>query len=61
MTVREMLAKGEFNHMSQETQPDGSLLITLTKRGDPHIYRMYVLHLYQPNERVLREETSGGD
>jgi len=61
MTVRERLAKGEFNHMNQQLQPDGSLLVTLTKRGDPHIYRITVLHLYQPDERVLREETSGGD
>ena len=61
MTVREMLARGEFNYMSQEYQPDGSLLVTLTKRGDPHIYKLWVRDLYQPNEQVLREETSGGD
>jgi len=61
MTVRERLANGTFNYMSQEAQPDGSLLVTLTKRGDNHVYRMFVLHLYQPNEQVLREETSGGD
>jgi len=61
MTVRERLTRGEFNNMNQEVQPDGSVLVTLTKRGDPHIYRMFVLHLYQPDERVLREETSGGD
>jgi len=60
MTVRERLTRGEFNHMSQELQPDGSLLVTLTKRGDNHVYRMFVLHLYQPNERVLREEIQGG-
>jgi len=34
--------------------------VTLTKRGDNHVYRMFVLHLYQPNERVLREEIQGG-
>jgi len=60
MTVRERLSRGEFNHMSQALQPGGSLLVTLTKRGDPHIYRMVVLHLYQPDERVLREEIQGG-
>ena len=60
MTVRERLRLGEFNYMNQEHQADGSVLITLTKRGDPHVYRMYVLHLYQPNERVLREEIQGG-
>jgi hypothetical protein len=56
MRVREMLARGEFNYMSQEAQLDGSVLVTLTKRGDPHVYRMWVRDLYQPTERVLREE-----
>ena len=60
MTLRERLARGEFNYMSQAVQPDGSVLVTLTKRGDPHVYRMTVLHLYQPDERVLREEIQGG-
>ena len=61
MTVRERLVRGDFNHMSQAVQPDGSRLVMLTKRGDPHVYRMYVLNLYQPNEQVLREEILGGD
>jgi len=57
MSVREMLARGEFNSMSQARQPDGSVLITLIKRGDPHRYTMLVRDLYGPNEIVLREET----
>jgi hypothetical protein len=61
MRVRERLALGEFNYMEQSEQPDGSLLVTLTKRGDPHVYRMYVLNYLQPDEQVLREEISGGD
>lgn len=56
MTVREMLAKGDFNTMSQELQPDGSLLVTLTKRGDRHVYRMWVRDLYKPSEKVIKEE-----
>ncbi len=59
MTVREWLARGEFNHMSQAVQSDGSLLVTLTKRGDPHIYRLWVVDLYKPTERVIREEVTG--
>jgi len=55
MTVRERLANGDFNHMSQAAQPDGSLLVTLTKRGDPHVYRMTVKNLYQADEHVLNE------
>ena len=60
MTVRERLAMGEFNAMSQAVQPDGSLLVTMTKRGDPHAYRMWVTGLYKPTERVIREEVTGG-
>ena len=56
MTGREKLAKGDFNYMSQEHQPDGSVLVTLTKRGDNHVYRMWVRDLYLPTEVVLKEE-----
>lgn len=55
MTVRERLAKGEFNHMSQLRQPDGSVLVTLTKRGDPHVYKMLVKNLYRSDEEVIKE------
>jgi hypothetical protein len=56
MTVRERLAKGDFNHMSGVGQPDGSVLVTLTKRGDPKVYKVKVKNLYQPNEEVLEEK-----
>ena len=56
MTVRERLARGEFNHMSQMTQPDGSLLVVLTKRGDRHVYKLWVRDLYKPGEQVIKEE-----
>ena len=60
MTVREMLAKGAFNAMLQERQPDGSVLVTLTRRGDPRVYRLWVRDLYRPTEKVTKEEVSGG-
>lgn len=56
MTARERLAKGEFNYMSQHLEPDGSVLVVMAKRGDPHVYRLWVRDLYQPNEIILREE-----
>lgn len=58
MTVREMLANGDFNDMTQENQPDGSVLVTLGKRGDPKVYRMWVRDLYQPTEMVIKEEVT---
>lgn len=56
MTIREMLAKGEFNHMSQVKQPDGSVLVTLTRRGDPRVYKLWVRDLYKPGELVVKEQ-----
>ena len=56
MTVRERLRLGLFNTMGQALQPDGSLLVTLTKRGDNHVYRLWVRDLYKPTEVVIREE-----
>ncbi len=42
--------------MSQEPQPDGTVVVTLTKRGDPHVYRLVVRNLYQPDEQVISQE-----
>lgn len=58
MTVRERLARGDFNNMNQHKQPDGSLLVTLTKRGDPHVYKMWITGLYTKGEQVVKEEVT---
>jgi len=50
------LYAGDFNYMAEETLPDGSMLITLVKEGDKHIYKMKVKDLYGKNEEVLEEE-----
>jgi len=50
------LKAGDFNDMSQEKQPDGSILITLSKRGEGKVYRFRVKDLYGKNEEVLEEE-----
>ncbi len=42
--------------MWQVMQPDGSLLVTLTRRGDNHVYRLRVRDLYKPTEHVDKEE-----
>lgn len=52
----EKLKTGDFNNMSQEKQPDGSILITLSKRGEGKTYRFRVKDLYGANEEVLEEE-----
>lgn len=58
MVVLERLKSGNFNIISQKEETDGSLTITLTKRGDNHIYRMKVKNLYGENEEVLSEEVT---
>lgn len=52
----EKVKSGDFNDMLQEELKDGSLLITLCKRGEGKIYRFTVKNLYQANEKVLKEE-----
>ena len=60
-TVRSKLAQGDFNDMEQSVQSDGSLLVTLTKRGDPHVYKLWVRDLYRPTEQVVKEEITRKD
>ena len=50
------LYAGDFNDMSQEWQPDGSIIITLSKRGENKTYRFRVKNLYKENEKVLEHE-----
>ena len=59
--IIEKLKTGDFNHMKQVQQLDGSVIITLTKRGDNHVYRMAVKNLYKEAEEVLWEEVTGGE
>ena len=59
MTGREKLRLGDFNNMSQDWQPDGSVIVTLTKRGESKVYRFQVKDLYGPNEEVISEEVIG--
>lgn len=42
--------------MNQEWQPDGSVIITLSKRDNPIIYRLRVKDLYGEHEEVLEYE-----
>ena len=50
------LKTGDFNTMNQEWQPDGSVIITLVKRGEGKVYRFQVKNLYKEDEEVLWEE-----
>ncbi len=50
------LYSGDFNDMSQEQQPDGSVIITLSKRDEAQTFKFRVKDLYGENEEVLEEE-----
>ena len=50
------LYSGDFNTMRQEWQPDGSVIITLSKRGEDKSYRFRVKDLYGENEEVLEHK-----
>jgi len=51
------LKEGDFNNMSQEHQPDGSVIITLTSRMWEGVERFRVRDLYGPNEEVVDVDT----
>lgn len=50
------LKTGNFNEMKQEPQPDGSVVITLHKRGEKRVFKFRVKNLYQENEEILEHE-----
>ena len=50
------LYRGDFNNMSQHQQPDGSVIITITKDGEDKVYRFKVKDLYGEHEEVLEHE-----
>ena len=56
MSGVDKLKSGDFNEMSQEVQSDGSVIITLSKRGEGKVYRFKIKDLYGENEEVLWEE-----
>ena len=47
------LKSGDFNDMNQEWQEDGSVIITLSKRGEEQVYKFRVRNLYQPDEQEV--------
>jgi len=50
------LYTGDFTGISQEEQPDGSVIITLSKRGEGKIYKFRVKNLYGEHEEVFEHE-----
>lgn len=50
------LYSGDFNTMRQEHQPDGSVIVTLSKRGESKVYRFRVKDLYGKNEKVTEHK-----
>lgn len=52
------LYTGHFNTVRWEHQLDGSVAITLTKRGDGKTYHFRVKDLYGEHEEVLEHEVT---
>ena len=53
------LRSGDFNTMNQDIQPDSSVIVTLSKRGEPEVYCFQVYTLYGKDEEVLVEAIRG--
>ena len=57
MNGLEKLRSGDFNYIAQEWQPDGSVIITLSKRGEDKVYKFRVKDLYGKNEQEVNIDT----
>ena len=56
MSILEMYRAGDFNSFNGELQADGTVIITLAKRGEGKVYKAQVKDFNGPNEAVLWEE-----
>jgi len=57
MKALERYHRGDFNDINQKWLPDGSVILTLHKRGQKTYHKIRVKNLYQPNEEVVRIDT----
>lgn len=55
MSTREMLKTGAFNGMTQKHNNDKSVTIILTRINDPKQYKLTVVDLYLPTERIIND------
>lgn len=49
------LYSGDYNYMSQEWQPDGSVIVTISGGRSGQVHRLHVRDLWGENEEVLTE------
>lgn len=52
------LYSGDFNYMGQARQPDGSVIVTLSKRGEGKTYQFKVKDLYGEHEKVQEHKVT---
>ena len=57
MKAIERYKTGDFNAANFTWQPDGSVIITLSKRSEDKVYKFRVRNLYQENEEELDVST----
>lgn len=53
----EKLKAGDFNSVSWDWQPDGTVIVTMAKRGEDTVCRFRVRGLYSDEEQLLDLET----
>lgn len=51
------LYSGDFNHIAQEWQADGSCVVRFWRTGEAERVEMHVTDLYGPSETVVSAET----
>lgn len=52
---QQLLYTSQANFIHQDWQADGTVIVTLSRHGDPNEIVMHVSDLYGPNETVINE------
>jgi len=50
------LYSGDYNYLSQEWQPDGTVIVTVSGGRSGQVHRMHIRDLWGEDEEVLTEE-----
>lgn len=55
--ITQKLRKGDFNVIRQDWQPDGTVVITFSKRGEGKVHRVHATKARPADRDVIKEET----
>ena len=55
--AQKRLYSGDYNYLSEDWQPDGSVIVTISGGASGQVHRLHIRDLWGKDETVLTEET----